>query len=86
MVRTQVYLTEKELQGLLALAEVTGKKQSELIREAIDGFIEQYSQSRREAVLVRAAGMWKDRRDLPDFRALRREWDPKTIRPPYAKA
>jgi hypothetical protein len=75
MVRTQVYLTEKERQDLLALAEVTGKKQSELIREAVDGFIERSSGSRREAVLARAAGMWKDRRDLPDFRALRRGWD-----------
>ena len=75
MVRTQVYLTEKERQDLLALAEVTGKKQSELIREAVDGFIERSSRGRRDAVLARAAGMWKDRRDLPDFRALRRGWD-----------
>ena len=36
MVRTQVYLTEKQDRGLKSLAESSGRKQSELIREAID--------------------------------------------------
>ncbi len=58
-----------------ALAEATGKKQSELIREAVDRLIEQSSAKRRDAVLDRAAGIWKDRDDLPDPRALRAEWD-----------
>jgi len=75
MVRTQVYLTEKERDELAALAEATGKKQSELIREALDRLLEQSAAERREAVLQRAAGMWKDRRDLPDFRRARAEWD-----------
>jgi predicted transcriptional regulator len=75
MVRTQVYLTKTERDKLAALAEATGKKQSQLIREAVDHLIEQSSVKRRGAVLDRAAGMWKDRKDLPDFRALRTEWD-----------
>ncbi len=75
MVRTQLYLTDEERKALAVLAAETGKKQSELIREAIDRLIEQSSARRRDAVLRRAAGMWKDRDDLPDFRALRREWD-----------
>ena len=75
MVRTQVYLTEQERDELAALAKATGKKQSELIREAVDRLIEQSAGRRREGVLERAAGMWKDRDDLPDFRALRVEWD-----------
>jgi len=75
MVRTQVYLTKIECNALAALAEATGKKQSELIREAVDRFIEQSSLKRRDRVLDRAAGMWADRTDLPDFRALRTEWD-----------
>lgn len=75
MVRTQIYLTERQRDELAALAEAEGKKQSELIREAIDRLIDQASCSRRETVLREAAGIWKDRTDLPDFEALRAEWD-----------
>ncbi len=75
MVRTQVYLTETERDELAALAEVTGKKQSELIRQAIDNLLEHSADSRRQAIIAAAAGMWKDRDDLPDFRALRKEWN-----------
>lgn len=75
MVRIQVHLTEKQRQALAALARSTGKKQSALIREAVDRLIDQFGRSRREEFLHNAAGMWKDRDDLPDFRALRAEWD-----------
>jgi metal-responsive CopG/Arc/MetJ family transcriptional regulator len=75
MVRTQVYLTEKERDELTELAEATGKKQSELIREAVDRLIDQSSAKRRAAAFKAVAGMWKDRDDLPDFAALRKEWD-----------
>jgi hypothetical protein len=75
MVRTQIYLTEKERGELSTLAESTGKKQAELIREAVDRFIEMTSGSRRKTVLSKAAGMWRDRKDLPDFQAARRSWD-----------
>ncbi|MBI2190675.1 MAG: ribbon-helix-helix domain-containing protein [Planctomycetes bacterium] len=75
MLRTQVYLTEKERSELAILAEATGKKLSELIREAVDRLIEESSASRRATVLDRAAGLWKNRDDLPDFRAIRAEWN-----------
>lgn len=75
MVRTQIYLTEDERAALGALSATTGKPQSELIREAVDEFIGRFSKTRRESVLDRAAGMWKDRTDLPDFNAVRRQWD-----------
>ncbi len=39
MIRTQIYLTEQERDGLRALAAESGKKQSELIRAAIDSLI-----------------------------------------------
>jgi hypothetical protein len=75
MVRTQIYITKSQRQELTAIAKALGKKQSELIREAIDRLINQTSQSRREAVLHAAAGIWKDRTDLPDFDSIRAEWD-----------
>lgn len=75
MVRTQIYLTEEEREGLDSMARATGKKQSELIREAVDRFLDLNKGARREAVIKDAAGMWKDRTDLPDFRAERRSWD-----------
>jgi hypothetical protein len=75
VVRTQIYLTERQREELAAMAKTAGKKQSEIIREAIDRLIEQEGQCRREAVLREAAGIWKDRKDLPDFRILRMEWD-----------
>jgi hypothetical protein len=75
MVRTQIYLTERQRDELAAIAKTAGKKQSELIREAVDRLIDQSGRSRREAVLRAAAGVWKDRRDLPDFKAMRAEWD-----------
>jgi Arc/MetJ-type ribon-helix-helix transcriptional regulator len=75
MVRTQIYLTERQRNELAAIAKTAGKKQSELIREAIDRLIEQTSHSRRESVLREAAGIWKDRTDLPEFKAIRAEWD-----------
>jgi len=75
MVRTQVYLTEKEKSGLGMLAKSSGKKQAELIREAVDRLIESASGNQRKAVLGNAAGMWRDREDLPDFNATRSSWD-----------
>jgi hypothetical protein len=75
MVRTQVYLTEQERRGLEQAALDTGKKQAELIREAVDRFLEQASSEWRVGVLKEAAGIWKDRDDLSAFDAERRSWD-----------
>jgi hypothetical protein len=75
MVRTQIYLTEAERERLATLSDKTGKSQSELIREAIDRFLSGRSHADRVTLLRRARGMWKDREDLPDFPALRRELD-----------
>lgn len=75
MVRTQIYLTERQRDKLAAIAKAAGKKQSELIREAVDHLINQSGRSWREVVLREAAGIWKDRTDLPDFNSTRAEWD-----------
>jgi predicted DNA-binding protein len=75
MVRTQVYLTEEERVGLDNVSEATGRKQSELIREAVDRFLDLAEGSRRDAILREVAGLWRTRDDLPDFGAVRRSWD-----------
>ena len=75
MIRKQIYLTERQRDALIAIARASGKKPSELIREAIDRLIEKESSGWREAILLEAAGIWKDRRDLPDFGATRAEWE-----------
>ena len=75
MVRTQIYLTEEERIGLANISKATGKKQSELIREAVDRYLDLAQGSRRESILREAAGLWRDRDDLPDFAANRRSWD-----------
>ncbi len=75
MVRTQIYLTRRQREELAAISKALGKKQSELIREAVDRLIEQTGRFRKEKILKQAAGIWKDRKDLPDFRSIRSEWD-----------
>jgi Ribbon-helix-helix protein, copG family len=75
MVRTQIYLTKSQHDELKAIAKSAGKKKSELIREAVDRFIDKVGCGRRETVLREAAGIWKNRKDLPDFRTVRSEWD-----------
>ncbi len=75
MVRTQIYLTEEERRALKTISRESGKKQSELIREAVDSLIAKFSAHQRQITLERVSGMWKDRKDLPDFIDLRSEWD-----------
>ena len=75
MHRTQIYLTSEERQGLQALARQMGRSQSDLIREAIDGFLERYRPSERLSRLRRARGLWSDREDIPALAVLRGELD-----------
>jgi predicted transcriptional regulator len=75
MMRTQIYLTEEEKDGLDAVAKSTDKKQSEIIREAVDRFLDLATGNHRKNILDQAAGMWRNRKDLPDFAAARRSWD-----------
>lgn len=75
MLRTQIYLTAEERAALRNIARQTGQKQSALIRRAVDDFIDRFQPRERLTSLAQARGMWQERDDLPDFRALRREFD-----------
>jgi chromosome segregation and condensation protein ScpB len=75
MIRTQIYLTDRQRAELTSISKTLGKKQSELIREAVDRLIDEAGDSRRKIVLREVAGIWKDRNDLPDFEEIRNEWD-----------
>lgn len=77
MIRSQIYLTKSERKELQALSTQTGKSQSELIREAIDRFIatSQHHRQNKLAIAHAAKGIWENRKDLPDFAAIRKEFD-----------
>nr|VFJ59508.1 MAG: hypothetical protein BECKDK2373B_GA0170837_108315 [Candidatus Kentron sp. DK] len=78
MTQRQVHLTETQQNTLAFLAHERGGEQTDLIREAVDSFLAQQPARRtggRPMALNRLAGIWRDRTDLPDFNALRREWD-----------
>ncbi|MBU2513659.1 BRCT domain-containing protein [bacterium] len=75
MIRTQIYLTDRQRSELAAISKALGKKQSELIRETVDHLIDQAGDKRRRIVLQEAAGIWKDRTDLPDFTEIRTDWN-----------
>jgi hypothetical protein len=70
--RTELLLTEEEHLGLEALARKTGKTIDELIHYALAGLL---GQRDCMANLRQAREVWKERQDLPDFRALRAELD-----------
>jgi hypothetical protein len=74
MIRTQIYLTEKEQRALRTIANLQNVTQSELIREAVDKYIVTYQQANRVHLLREARGIWADREDI-DARTLRAEWN-----------
>ena len=63
MIRTQIYLTEQEVKKLKTTSAQTGKKQSALIRQAIDNFLASISPSNKLSRLRQAKGIWEDRSD-----------------------
>jgi hypothetical protein len=75
MIRTQIYLSETEKTGLSRAAAKTGLSQSDLIRRAIDVFINGEQDEDRSRVIRDVAGVWTGRDDLPDVNELRAGWN-----------
>lgn len=75
MVRTQIYLSEQEVESLKEFSKSLDRTQSELIREAIDFWIENQKKLEARKHLFAIAGMWRDH-DI-DPRELRKSWDRK---------
>jgi predicted DNA-binding protein len=76
MVRTQIYLTDEQKRQLDRLAATSGRKQSEMIREAIDGYLANCEPKDWKEAFEAVRGMWADRDDLDDFvQGLRGEWE-----------
>lgn len=75
MRRTQIYLTDEEREALQVISRHLGQSQSELIRKAVDRYIEEHQEGNRLDFLRRGRGIWKNRKDLPDFESLRQELD-----------
>jgi len=74
MVRTQIYLTEREHRWLNSVAKANGCTKSEMIRKAVDEFVAKSSHPGRIEILRKVRGIWKGRKDVPDVRAMRRAW------------
>jgi hypothetical protein len=74
MVRTQVYLTEKEKNGLESTALSHGVSQSDLIRQAIDELLARTGKIDKISILDEIAGIWSGRDDIADLRDLRTGW------------
>ncbi len=74
MNRTQIYLTPHETIGVTKVAVATGRKKSEVIREAIDQYLQRVTPQDGIVKLRAARGIWKDRKDI-DLRKIRDEFD-----------
>ncbi|MBP7634645.1 ribbon-helix-helix protein, CopG family [Candidatus Ozemobacteraceae bacterium] len=74
MPRKQVTVSENQLEILRALASRTGKSENQLLNEALEQFLEAAEEEKKLSNFLAAAGIWKDRDDLPDIRELREEW------------
>jgi len=74
MTHTQLTLPDSLDQRITTLAKEQGKKKEEIILEAVEAYVQKPINSEDMLAKRRKAfGMWKDRTDLPDFVALRRE-------------
>ncbi len=74
MKRTQIYLTEEEKKAIEKLSDERGTTQSNIIREAIDEYIAKKKDEPGKKSIMDFAGIWKDKKDIPDVREMREGW------------
>jgi len=75
MITTQITLSETENQAIQIISERRGQTPEEILHEAVEQFLNAHQVESRLVAMRQARGIWKDREDLPDFAALREEWD-----------
>lgn len=71
MIRKQVYIREDQDRRLKALAAASGKAEAELIRDGLDRVLAEEEGKKEDwkKVWLAAAGIWKDRDDIPELMA-----------------
>lgn len=74
MKRTQIYLTEEEKKAIEKLSDERGTTQSNIIREAIDEYVAKEKAKPKKKSIMDFAGIWKDKKDIPDVREMREGW------------
>lgn len=79
MVRMQLYLSEKEMSGIKSIASLRGISQTDVIRLAIDQYLEKKGEIKKVSIFDKIAGIWSDRYD-PDFSESRAGWRKRTRR------
>jgi hypothetical protein len=77
MATAQIELSPAQIAGLAELARETGKSQEDLLRDAVNSFLEEagFDTIDWRAALRAGEGLWEHRTDLPDFDQLRAELD-----------
>ncbi len=69
MITTQLQLTDAEYSEVQATAGLLGKSIAEVLHDAVTAFASHARIERQRRRIDEAFGMWKDRTDIPDYRA-----------------
>ena len=78
MVRTHVYLTESQKAQLHQISTTRGLPVAQLIREAVDLFLQSCQSTAFDCALEKAFGLWKEHEiedSIEYVRQLRRGWE-----------
>lgn len=73
MRRTQLYLDDAQHQMATRLAAESGQTLSDVVRVALDEYLQRRRRQRKDFLdaLAAAAGIWRNRDDVPDLSAAR---------------